>query len=298
MLNRDYLEQNGLLTKLTQSVYDPEFTKALKKAPWAEWCSEEDPFDCRSSYLERYRAWIGQSKLNHFTGLESFKRIDLINGTTQSFDEAYHRHANRRLRIFRGEYGYHKRVCPQFVFIEDAPLERNDYAIVSVPFCSTGKVHEGLATLLSQAESLGVPVLIDCAYYGTCYGLSFNFNHPAIESVSFSLTKGLGLGRIRSGIRFSNLKDHFPICQQNDFDHSIQGAAQIGLYMMNQFDPDFIPLKYRDMQQSLCHELGLEASPCVHLALGNEHWRQYLIDDKYSRVGIRNLIAARRKGLL
>lgn len=298
MLDRKNLESLGLLTHQTQSVYDPHFTRLLRALPWERWYQEEDPLNCRKEYLHTYKKWISLTKLNRVYGLERFQRLDLINGTTQTFDEAYLKYAARRLRVFRGEYAYHRRVVKNNLFLEDGPLENNDYVIVSMPFCSSGDLHGGMAGMLDQAAELKVPVIIDCAYFGTCYGITFDFNHPAIESVSFSLTKGLGLGYIRSGIRFSNLQDHFPICQQNDYNHTVLAAAQIGIYMMQNLSPDYIPEKYREMQNDLCADLNLIPSKCVHIALGDEKWQAYRVDEAFNRVGLAKLIKAKRKGLL
>lgn len=299
MITRENLEARGLLNSLTKSVYDPAFTELLAKMPWNSWYQESsDPLDCRHEYLETYRQWILKTELNSITGLERFKRLDLINGTTQTFDEAYFKYADRRLRLFRGEYAYHRRIHPSAIYLEDQPLAANDYVILSAPFCSTGEIHPGMKDLLDKAAELKVPVILDCAFFGTCYGLHFDFSHPAIESVSFSLTKGCGLGHVRSGIRFSNLDDNFPICQQNNFNHSILGAARIGLHMMQNLGPDFIPRKYQNVQKELCAELKLKPSACVHIAAGDESWDQYKIDALYNRVGLSELIKAHRKGLL
>lgn len=298
MLNREKLEKDGLIAKQTPAVYDPLFTKLLKDVPWAQWFEHEDPLNCRLQYLEEYRQWIQKTELNKVWGLDNFRRLDLINGTTQTFDETYFKYSKRRLRVFRGEYAYHRRVFAHHAFIEDEPLLETDFVIVSAPFCSTGEIHPDMGKVLDRAQELNVPVIVDAAYFGTCYGLTFDFGHPAIESVSFSLTKGAGLGHIRSGIRFSNLDDQNPICQQNNYNHSIQAAAKIGLYMMTHLHPDHIPAKYQAMQKSLCQDLGLQPSPCVHLALGDNAWASYRIDDRYNRVGLSSLIKHRRKGLI
>ena len=98
------------ITPKTNSVYDYQFVKALESLPMAEWMSKSPPFDCRLEYLEKIDSLINTSKLNTVKGLDQFKARHLINGTTQTFDEAYFTHKNKRFRIFRGEYAYHKRI--------------------------------------------------------------------------------------------------------------------------------------------------------------------------------------------
>ena len=291
-------QMRELVMNRVLSVYDGQFTKALREIPWESWHRENRPFFCRKEYLDAYREWILSSRLNRIAGLERFRETHLINGTTQTFDEAYFKHKSRRLRTFRGEYGYHRRVMGMASFLEDAPLEANDFAIVSAPFSATGSLHPGFYPLLDEAAGLGVPVIVDCAFFGTCAGFTLNLDHPAIESASFSLTKGLGLGDIRSGVRFSNTNDHNPICEQNRYDHTILAAARIGLYMMKRFPPDHIPTRFQGIQREVCSELGIEPSPCMHIALGGPEWDHFKVDGKYNTLGIRELVKARSKGLV
>ena len=283
------LEQ--LLSNSTHAVYDYEFQKALAAIPWKEWLSVSNYFKCADQYRQTFDRWIDSSELNSVSGLDRFQRLDIISGTTQSFDEAYFRYKDRHLRIFRGEYAYHKRVNRDASFIDDSPLSNNDYIIVSVPFCSTGGIHPRFYQLMEEATILKVPVVIDCAYFGTCYNLDIDLNFNCIESVSFSLSKGLGLGDNRTGIRYSNYKDEYPISQQNDYGHLILGAAKIGLYMMERFSPDHIPKKYKIYQEEVCNLLDLTPTNCIHLALANhDRENKYLIDGKYHRVGIRDAV--------
>lgn len=288
-----------MVTNRTHAVYDGLFFRALKEMPWNRWFQEEErPLYCRDRYIETIRSWIESSKLNSVRGLERFGRADLINGTTQTFDDAYFRHRNRRLRFFRGEYAYHRRVFQNWKFLEEESLHENDFVIVSFPFCSTGNKHPEYDNILKEAERLSVPVIVDCAYFGTCLEMELDFQSPAIESVSFSLTKGLGLGDIRSGVRFSNLKEASPIQQHNDFHHTVLAAARIGIYMMEKFSPDHIPSKYRAAQESVCRDLNVQPTRCMHLALGGEEWDSFRVDGTYNTLGIRELVKQRNLGKL
>lgn len=286
----------GYVSNRTNAVYDYEFTKALQNVPWSQWLEQDNPFRCKEEYLDKYVDWISSSQLNRVSGLGRFSQRHLINGTTQCFDELYYKYSDRRLRIFRGEYAYHRRIAKSWSFLEDGPIESNDYIIVSAPFCSTGDVHPKMYEAIEEAYRLKVPVAVDCAYFGTCTEFELNVDHPGIESVSFSLTKGVGLGDIRSGIRFSNIEDQNPISQQNAYNHSVLGAAKVGIYMMEKFSPDFIPNKYRKIQIEVCELLGITPTKCMHLALGDEQWSEFKVDQAYNRLGIRELIRAKNKG--
>ena len=130
-------------------------------------------------------------------------------------------------------------------------------------------------------------------------GRPFIFPGYLFGSVPFGLllTRLAGLGDIRSGIRFSNLENQRPIRQQNDYNHTVLCAARIGLHMMQNLGPDFIPTKYSLAQKQVCAELGLKPTPCMHIALADQPgWDSYIIDGTYHRVGIRNLVKARLGG--
>lgn len=298
-LDAQLLIDRRLVSEKTNAVYDAKFMRLFKELPWQEWFANGgDPLSCRMEYIDTYRQYLGNMKLNHIHGLERFKHIHLINGTTQTFDEAYHRHALRRLRIYKGEYAYHKRVVPDFKFIEDAPLMAGDYVIVSIPHCTTGDVPDGFYQLLDECHALRIPVIVDCAYIGTSIGVDFSVEHPAIESVSFSLTKGTGTGHIRSGVRFSDIDDDMPIAQQNRYDHTILGAARIGIHFMQALQtPDYIPNIYRAYQLSACDDAGISPTKCMHIALGDHRFPGFLVDG-YIRLGIRELVKARKQGAI
>jgi len=296
-------EMAEYLTQKTQSVYDHEFYIKLQEVPLSEWMAKPSPLHCKDDYLEKINSLIITCKENSIEGLNRFKKRDLIFGTTQSFDEAYLRYCERRLRIYRGEYAYHKRVMEDFVFVEDEEIQKHDFLIVSLPFCSTGSIPEGgwinFEKTLDRCLALGVPVEVDCAYFGTCYGLEFNFNHPAIKAVSFSLSKGMGLGDIRSGIRYSNYEDSMPIRQQNLYNHLPLLNAKVGIFMMETFNFDYLPMTYKAIQQEVCAKLNIEATPCVHLALGNsKDHEDFIIDGSYYRLGLRDILKLKKKGKL
>lgn len=297
-MNIENLEKKSLISTKTNSVYDYQFVKTLENLPWRKWYQETRGIRCQEEFKETYFNWILSSKLNKIRDLGRFSKRHYINGTTQAFDEFYLRHSGRRLRIFRGEYAYHKRVIQEWTFIEDEPLIKNDFVIISIPFCTTGDIPTTLNSVLDDCLKLQVPVLIDCAYFGTCENIDLNLEHPAISEVCFSLSKGLGLGDFRVGIRFSNYEDNYPICQQNNYQHLVHASAKVGLYFMQKFTPDFIPEKYSLSQKEVCKEIGLIPTKCMHLGLGvdSPQWKKYEIDRLYYRVGIRELVKARFKG--
>ena len=304
------LIKKELILNKHNAIYDYEFQKALRDAPWKEWLDKPGYFEVAEEYKQRIHDWIHENEFNTVTGLNLFKQRDLINGTTQAFDEAYFRYKERKLRIYRGEYAYHKRVNPNYEFLDNIdkknielsqlgePIKENEWVIISIPFCGNGHMPVGYHAVLDDAYKVGAPVLIDCAWYGTCLDLHIDLTHPAITEVAFSLTKSTGTGNIRSGIRYSNYDDNLPIRQQNNYNHLVLGAAQIGIHMMKLFPSDWQVKHYRDLQVQLCNKLNVMPSNTLHIAMadGDEDWhKDFIIDERYYKLGIRKALKALKK---
>lgn len=292
LIEKNYLQTNHA------SVFDRSFQKTLSEAPWKQWVDQPNFFDVRDKYILKFKSWIENNSLVEMSGLSSFSKVDLVHGTTQSFDEAYFRYRHRRLRLFRGEYSYHRRIHTDAVWVEDEPLTANDYLIVSLPFCGNGDLPPQLNAILDQCDELKIPVVLDAAWFSICSGAKINASRSCIQEVSFSLSKSTGTGRIRSGIRFSNYDDQLPIRQQNNHQHLPLGSAQVGLWMMDHFSSDWLVQKYKPHQEKLCKALDLKVSPCVHIALasGQEKWHsKFIIDGVYYKVGIREALMAMEK---
>jgi len=301
------------------AIYDPLFQKQLRSAPWQDWLSQPGYFEVQDQYIERFIDWMYSTKLNRLTNgckfhSKRYTRRDIIIGTTQSFDEAYFRYAGRRLRMFRGEYAYHRRCYRNFAWLDEHignkangewadPIEPGDWVIISLPFCGTGGKHSKHEELLDRCAELDVPVILDCAWYGTCHDLDFDLDHPAITEVSFSLSKGIGLGNMRTGVRFSNYAkgDMMPIAQQNAYGHLVLGNCQLALHQMEEFGPDWQANKYLEWYKKLCAKYSMLETNCLHVTMlprYHKHFDYFLIDESYIKVGVREALKAIRRGEL
>lgn len=235
--------------------------------------------DLSLAFCEEYLAWINTTRNNTIIGLEQFPHAVQTHATTEAFDKFYIANHTRRFRCFRGEYMYHQATWrnswPDWKFIEDEAIAENDAVIISFPFSDTGSKHQCMDKVLRRCTELGVPVLIDCCYFGTCGGLTFDFTHPCISTITFALSKTFPLSHARIGMRLTRVDDDDPafVLQKTNYTNRI--GAGIGLHLLQKFGPDYIFSTYRSTQLDFCEQLGVDASDTVSFGIGGEQYQEY-----------------------
>ena len=142
------------------------------------------------------------------SGIASYIWKELPNGnqvgTSQTFDIFWMINNDKRFRCFKGEFFYHKANWKKFhkwCYIEDDRIMTNDAVVISLPFSDYGKEHPKMKDMLDVCEELGVPVLIDCAYYVIARDINFDFT-VEISKTSFSQIL-CAHDTLRAGLRVS-----------------------------------------------------------------------------------------------
>jgi hypothetical protein len=251
-------------------------TVAVLQQPMDLGCLHND--SVIDDFLNKYREWIRSTQLNTVTGLDSFEYACYSNGTTESFDKFYMRHPGKRFRCYRGDYMYHKlawRNSHLWAWLDDAPLAANDAVVISLPFADTGDTHQQYHALMRECIQLGVPVIVDCAYFGACQGVDFDLSYSCITDVTFSLSKTFPVAHARIGIRFTRSDDDDTMFMYQKINYNNKIGAELGSRYLDRFSPDYIPGKYSAHQQQLCSALNVQASPTVLFGIGGEQWQQY-----------------------
>ena len=246
------------------SVISQEITNIMRNAPVTEWLNDSG---LHHRFLDRYRQWIQQSRLNYIQGLDSFPVAAYSLGTSEAFDKFYLRNRTRRFRCLRGEYMYHaaswRNYFPDWRYIEDGPLEPNDALVLSLPFSDTGDVHGYTQMLLNRAGELSVPVLVDMAFFGACRDISVDLAHPAITDVTFSLSKTFPVSHVRIGMRLTRTDDDDSLMVHHKSAYVNRLGAGLGLELMNQWSADFNSQHWGALQQRFCNQLGVAPSKTV-----------------------------------
>jgi hypothetical protein len=284
-------EQKPRFVRGAAPIIDEQVLDAIKHLPFETYFKINEPrtlsMGIRDAFLYAFKDWIASSKLNRIDGLECFPTRRLTAGVTQSFDDFFLRHCNRRIRVLRGEYPYVRHVVGKWEFMGDLSekddLTESDAVIISAPFSGTGEIHPDFEEVLECCEKKKIPTLVDCAFFGICRGLSIRVDRPNVESVCFSLSKAFASGSFRSGIEFSRIASG-SVWVQNDWVYLQLLNAQIGLDLMSRFSPDYIFNKYRGVQEAICEVHKLRPSETVIFGIDeNRRHEEFSIDDVFVR---------------
>lgn len=209
--------------------------------------------------------WIFSSKLNKLTGITSFKRKDIIIGCTQFIDTIY---MKGKVQVIENDYRYHERLNSA-VFSSVGELKKDIPLIISLPFPQVGSVHWQMDELLNEAVDKNISVHIDGAWITCCKDIRFDFDHPSIKSVGISLSKGLGLGWNRIGLRWTKETSQDAVTIMNDFNMNNRALVMIGSHFLKKFPPDYLWSRYKNFYDKVCNDFKLEKTNSIHLALRN-----------------------------
>lgn len=243
--------------------------------------------DITNRFCESYINWINTTKNNTIHGLNNFKFSVFSNGTSESFMQFYIKNKNRRFRCFKGEFIFHQLAWrnnwTNWKYIEDAKLDKNDAVIISLPFSDTGNEHKFFKSVLQICNSLEIPVLLDCAYFGVCSGINFDFDYKCITDIVFSLSKTFPVAHSRIGMRLTKVDDDDSMFVYDKINYNNRIGAKLGLELVSNYSPDYIYNQYNLQQELLCKKLDIAPSYCVIFGIDNNN--KYL---EYNRGGNSN----------
>lgn len=230
-------------------------------------------------FVEEYKDWIFSYDGN-ISGLPS--NYYITSGITDALNQTYALY--NKIGIFEGEYGYHSLVLEERVIYK---LDEADVIIISHPFSADGNCsHEKI----KQADKLGIPIIIDCAYFGICNNnISFDFSsYNNIKGVAFSLSKTFGTGWHRVGLLFTNEK--YPCSVYEDWNYDLIASAEAHFDLLSSIGPNYMYKKYRSTQEEICDQLDLVPSDTLIFGVDyTEKYNEYK-RGKVNRVCISNLI--------
>jgi hypothetical protein len=210
--------------------------------------------------------WILSSQLNSLSGIDHFTRKDIIIGCTQFIDNIY---MKGEVQFLEGDYRYHNRLGGEGKKYQQ--LKKHVPLIIAMPFPSTGDVHPDMSNILDHCLEHSISVHIDGAWFTCCRDIHFDLTHPAIESIGISLSKGLGLGWNRIGLRWTRNFDQDSVTIMNDFNMNNRALAMIGLYFVRNLPSDYLWNTHGNHYHKICEDFGLTKTKSIYLALRDGH---------------------------
>lgn len=226
----------------------------------------KDPHKYRHIFLEHINNWIQSHTRVKYLGLDSFRRHDAILGTTHQLDEL-HQLYGKRITVYRGEYKYHRRLT-DFTVNEIThwdQLQPGNVFVASYPSCITTRYLPEFDKLLDHCYNNSIPVHIDGAWFGQCRNFELDVTHPAIHSISVSLSKAYGMGSQRIGIRYTRERVNGPVAIMNDFEYANVSDMWIGTEMIKTYGPDYWWNNYEELYTKVCKDFELEESDSIHV---------------------------------
>ena len=295
MNSNTYNPEHPKLSKNALTIPDTEFISFVKKTDSANFFFNAlQNSELKDQFLNEYFGWIQTSKLNTLKGLEKFKNLSYVHGTSQTFDLFYAENRNCRFRCFKGDFLYHTlswRNNYTYSYIDEEKLQPNDAVVISVPFSDNGYLHPDTEEVIETCNKLEIPVLIDLAYYNLAREIHFNLDEPCISTITFSLSKTFFLlNRLRVGIRCKRDFSDDPIDVFNSFDMFNKAGAALGLEMIKTFSPDHNQNKFYKKQNEVCSKFGLEPSKSIIFGLGDERYSKFNRGAMWNRVCISDLL--------
>ena len=219
--------------------------------------------DLDQQFKDTFVKWLGNHKYSSFTGLGAFKHKDIINGCTQFIDDLYQRCGT--LQTFENDYKYHWRLNNDIVYATTDTLDSNKELLISMPFPFYGDVHPNMIEILDTAHEKNIPVHIDGAWISCIRDIEFDFDHPAIQTVGISLSKG-GMGGNRIGLRFARKRPKGAVTIMNDFNMNSQALVSMGIKFMEELGPEYFWTQYKDHYAKVCEDFDLQPTKAIHLA--------------------------------
>jgi hypothetical protein len=170
------------------------------------------------------------------------------------------------VQVIEGDYRYHNRLGLATVS-SIGSLKPSVPLIIAMPFPSIGAPHSNIKEILNECVLKDIAVHIDSAWISCCRDVDFDYNHPAIRSVGISLSKGLGLGWNRIGLRWTKETKADSITIMNDFHMNNRALVMIGLHYLRSLPVDYLWTTHSTRYHRVCYDFNLMPTKSIYLAL-------------------------------
>jgi len=234
-------------------------------------------------FKENFVSWVNSSKNNHFENLNSFKNVQITNGSVHTFDHFYLKHKNKILRTAKGEFMYHHGALKNgYMYAPMSQMSssmKNDVFIISVPFTAYGRIHDEFFDWMDMCEEHKVPVLLDFCHAPVSKNIKINLDdYSCIETLAFSISKPFyGGENLRVGVRFQRENEDDGIDILNSDEIEMLNLIGIGIAneLITHYDFDYNWDTYGKIYSEVCNKLNLTETNNILYAIGGDDYNQY-----------------------
>lgn len=217
----------------------------------------------KETFLEHWTAWINHSQSLSFKGCET-NNWAITNGIHDALTNQILYRSGSTFYTFYGDYQFYdillEREIHKKIYLNDIEdiLEKS-YVIISIPnHC--GSIPPEFKTLVKHAMNNDIKIFLDCAFYGTILKGVVDTSLSCFDAVAFSLSKPFLMGGIRTGIVFSNdLAPPLNEIMKHYYNYWNGNGVRIINAVMDNFYPDYMPLRYKGIQEKFCEIHNLDA---------------------------------------
>lgn len=235
-----------------------------------------DPIQVQKDWLRDAPSWFRSTTLNNISGLNAFPHVEACMGVNHFIDNLLIKHGIDNVQVLKFDYTYYWRLKPKLVPSELGSLVPDKPLLISMPFAGLFDVHPSMQLILDECADKNIPVHVDSAWLTAARDITFNFDHPAIQSVAMSLSKGMNLWWNRIGIRWSRQVDATDsISIFNQFHMIPAGLMHVGLHHIHRVQPDHLWKLYEHRYNTICKTLYLRPTRYVHVAQSIDRSKLY-----------------------
>ena len=213
-------------------------------------------------FKDQATEWFQSSRLNNISGLKKFSRTDIMLGCTHFIESTCLRYG-WKLQHLPNEYSYYsingKHPTEIIDFKENIPL------IISLPTWQYCDIHPRWEDILKICEKRNIQIHIDGAWFQSARNICFDFDHPNIQSVGMSISKGLDLQWNRIGIRWSKKVLPDSITIMNRFNQIHETAISCGSYIMDNIEKDYAWNIYEKQNLALAKDYNFSQTNSIHV---------------------------------
>lgn len=243
-----------------------------------------------NEFKENFLYWIKKTDLNEYKNIDSFKNIQITNGSVHTFDHFYLKHKNKRIMTMNGEFMYHKGSLKHDfrfatfhdieIFKERVLVSNDEYVfIISVPFTGYGRLHDQFFDWMNICEENHIPVLLDFCHAPVSKNVFLDLDQfSCVETLAFSISKPFyGGENLRVGLRFQrdNHDDGIDILNSSGIEMLNLIGIGISNELIKKYNFDYNWNTYGKLYSQVCSELRLNETNNILYGIGGEEYNEY-----------------------